>query len=483
MDTGPADTGAGGFDRTPPGDASPVLSDAQVARLGPYGQPRAVRRGEMPFRAGDAGFDFYVVVAGEVAIVDEHDGARRTLTTHGSGEFVGDLALLTGGIAFAAALVMRDGDLLQIPAVRLHEVIEEEPGLSDLILHALLVRRSLLIRDGGGVEVVGSPASPDTQRLRRFLRRNGVPHVVSDPGRDGRAEERLIRAGATPAQAPVVLLARGRPLAKPTTAALARALGIAGAAPRGEPYDLLIVGSGPAGLAASVYAAADGLTVATIEGLATGGQAGTSPRIENYLGFPAGVSGTELAHRALIQAVKFGAEFLLPRTAMALSEAPGDRYVIRLDDGAEAAAQAVIVATGATYRRLDVPGAARFEAFGLYYAATHLEADACRGSDVIVVRGGNSAGQAALSLAAYARRVHLLVRRAGLRATMARYLIDRIAASERVVLATSSRIVELVGDDRLEAAVVEGPGGELRTLPARAVFALLGAEPRSAWLP
>ena len=460
-----------------------MLSERQIALLEPFGQRRRVGAGDVLFRVGDAEYDFHVVIDGVVAIVDEHDDGQRTLALHGAGEFVGDLALLTGGVAFAAAVVARPGELLRVSAARLREVVEEEPALSELIVHALLVRRGLLIRDRGGVEIIGSPAARDTQRLRRFLRRNNVPHAVSDARRDPRALDRLTRAGATPEQTPVVLLSRRRSLANPATGELARALGLEGAAPRTDAYDLVIVGAGPAGLAASVYAAADGLNAATVEVLATGGQAGTSPRIENYLGFPAGVSGAELTQRALLQAVKFGAEFLLPRAAVAVSPADEGRHVVTLDDGAQLVARAVIIATGATYRRLDVPGAERFEAFGLYYAATHLEADACRGGDVIVVGGGNSAGQAALSLAAYARRVHLLVRRANLRATMSRYLIERIAAHERVVLATSCWVRELVGDLDLEAAVVEGPDGTTRRLPVRAVFALLGAEPRTGWLP
>ena len=380
------------------------------------------------FEAGDADYDFHVVLDGLVAVIDEHDHEQRPLATHGKGEFVGDLALLSGGIAFAKGVVRQDGELLQVAAPRLREVVEQEPALSELILHALLLRRSRLISDGGGVEVIGSPASPETQRLRRFLRRNGVPHAVSDALHDPRASGRLAEVGATLEQTPVVLRARGRPLASPTEAELAQALGIGGARPRTEPYDLVIIGSGPAGLAASVYAATDGLDAGTVEALAPGGQAGTSPRIENYLGFPAGMSGAELTQRALIQAVKFGAEFLLPRAAESLAPGPEGTNVIGLDDGSELTARHVIVATGARYRRLEVPGAARFEAFGLFYAATHLDAVDCRGHEVIVVGGGNSAGQAALSLSSHASRVHLLVRRAELSATMSHYLIERIAA-------------------------------------------------------
>jgi thioredoxin reductase (NADPH) len=472
-----------GPDRTASVAAFPVLSAAQLASLQPLGQSRSVRRGEVLFQAGDADYDFFVVLDGVVAIVDDHEDQERTLATHAAGEFVGDLALLTGGIAFAAAVVREDGEILQMPAARLREVVEREPALSELILHALLLRRSLLIRAGGAIEIIGNPASAQTQRLRRFLRRNGVPHAVGDPLHDPAARRRLARAGATPEQTPVVLQARRAPLAKPTNAELARALGVDGGGPRSEPYDLVIVGSGPAGLAASVYAAADGLAAATVEVLAPGGQAGTSPRIENYLGFPAGVSGAELTQRALIQAVKFGAEFLLSRAATALSERPDGLYAIRLDDGSDVQARSVIVATGARYRRLDVPGAERFEAFGLYYAATHLDAADCRGQEVIVVGGGNSAGQAALSLTAYASRVHLIVRRPELSATMSRYLIERIAASERIVLATSSRIRQLLGDSKLEAVVVDSGDGSARTLPVRAIFALLGADPRTGWMP
>jgi thioredoxin reductase (NADPH) len=465
------------------GDASPTLSEREIALLRPLARVRSVCRGDVLFQAGDADYDFYVVLGGVVAVVDEHEERERTLATHGAGEFVGDLALLTGGIAFADAVVTEDGELLQVPAARLREVVEEEPGISELIVHALLLRRSRLVRDGGGVEIIGSQSSAETQRLRRFLRRNGVPHAVSDPEHDPRANGRLQRAGATLGQTPVVLQPRRRPMSKPTNAELARALGLEGSGPRSEPYDVVIIGSGPAGLAASVYTATDGLAAATVEALAPGGQAGTSPRIENYLGFPAGLSGAELTQRALIQAVKFGAEFLLSRQATTLRAGSDGYHVVGLDDGTELLARAVIVATGALYRRLEVPGAERFQAFGLYYAATHVDADDYRGREVIVVGGGNSAGQAALSLTAYASRVHLVVRREELSATMSRYLIDRIADDDRVTLATSSRIRELRGASSLEAAVVERSDGVTRTLPIQAVFALLGADPRTAWMP
>jgi len=470
-------------DRPGSDDASPALSDRQLELLRPFGRTRSVRAGNVLFRAGDADYAFYVVIDGRVAVIDEYEGTERTLAEHGPREFVGDVEVLTGGIAFAAAVVTQNGELLEVPAARLRDVVEQEPALSELIVHALLLRRSRLIGQGGCVEILGSQVSPETQRVRRFLRRNSVPHAVSDPRRDTRAHRRLSRAGATRAQMPVVLSARGRPLVNPTNAELGEALGLGAAAPRTEPYDLVIIGSGPAGLAASVYAASDGLAVGLVEALAPGGQAGTSPRIENYLGFPAGVSGTELTQRAVIQAVKFGADFLLSRAAETLGTTPDGRHAVGLDDGTELVAHAVIVATGARYRRLEVPGADRYEAFGLYYAATHLSADDSRGQDAIVVGGGNAAGQAALSLSSYASRVHLVVRGADLSATMSRYLIDRIAANGRVELATSSRIVELVGDDRLEGAVVESAEGAVRTLPVRAVFALLGAEPRTGWMP
>jgi thioredoxin reductase (NADPH) len=464
-------------------EASPVLGPQEIALLEPLGQARSVTRGDMLFDAGDSEYDFFVVIEGSVAVVDRHAELERILARHGPRELVGELALLTGGIAYASAVVTRDGELLQIPSVRLRDVIAREPALSERIVHALLLRRSLLMSAGGGVEVIGHREASDTKRLRQFLRRNGVPHVVADPSDDPRIRHRLVKADMALEDIPVVLRARGRPLANPTNAQLAGALGLAGSAPRKEPYDLVIIGSGPAGLAASVYAAADGLAAATIEALAPGGQAGTSPRIENYLGFPAGLSGAELTQRALIQAVKFGADFLLPRAAVTLRSGPDGSHDIGLDDGTDLLARAVVVATGARYRQLEVPGADRFQAFGLYYAATHLDADEWRGQEVIVVGGGNSAGQAALSLTAYASRVYLLVRRPELSATMSRYLIERIGADDRIELMTSTLIRELVGEAKLEEVVVERSDGHTRRLFVHAVFALLGGVPRTGWMP
>jgi thioredoxin reductase (NADPH) len=360
------------------------------------------------FREGDPRCDFFVILAGKVAIVAGYGtNEEEVVSVHGPGRFLGELNLLTGQALFVSAVVREPGEVLVVPIEGLREFVTQDPGLGDLILRAYLLRRSLLIQLGTGFRIIGSRFLPDTRRLREIAARSRLPHQFIDLEEDKAAEALLRRLGVAPEETPVVIW-RDRVMRNPTNAELAQLLGLRRPAP-GSTRDFIIVGAGPADLAASVYGASEGLATVVLDAVATGGQAGTSPRIENYLGFPAGISGAELAERAVIQAEKFGAEIIVPARAIALEESDG-RHAVRLDDGTTVVGQAVLIATGARYRKLEVPRLEEFEGLSVFYAATPAEARACMGGPVVIVGAGNSAGQAALYLAGHSARVALLVR-------------------------------------------------------------------------
>src|SRR4051794_16375549 len=410
---------------TPDGDgAFPRLSQEQVQAIAAHAQRRPTDTDEILFRQGDRNYDFYVVVAGKVATVEDYgDEDERVIAVHGPGRFVGELSLLTGQAAFYTAVVVEPGKVLELPVGRLRQVVTGDPALADLVLRALFLRRRMLIQLGAGFRIVGSRYSPDTRRLRDFAARNRLPHRWVDLEEDEEGEALLRELGVAADDTPVVIL-RDRVLRNPSNAELARAIGLRAPVPSDAVSDLVIVGSGPAGLAAAVYAASEGLETIALEAVATGGQAETTSRIENYLGFPAGISGPELADRATLQAQKFGARISIPAHAVALE--PGDgHYAVRLDDGEQVLGNALIVATGVQYRRLPVPRIEEFEPTCVYYAATEVEALVCSGDPVAVVGGGNSAGQAALFLSGGASTVWLLVREDDL-GNMSRYLVERI---------------------------------------------------------
>ncbi len=347
---------------------------------------------------------------------------------------------------------------------------------------ALLIRRSILIELGVGFRIVGSRYSPDTRRLLEFAARNLLPHRWIDLERDAETERLLRELGVRPEQTPVVIWRGQQVLRNPSNADLARTIGLLDSRSGPASCDLLVVGAGPAGLAAAVYGASEGLSTVALDGVATGGQAGTATRIENYLGFPSGISGLELAGRAVLQAEKFGARIRVPAEAAAL-ERRDAHHLVRLQDGTTISARTVVIATGARYRRLDVPRLDQFEKTSVYYAATQVEARVCRDDPVAVVGGGNSAGQATLFLSRYAKRVRLLVREHDLGVSMSCYLVDRIRRLENVDLLLSSEVRELVGDDTLEAVVVEDSRtGQRRTVEARAMFVFIGMRPHAGWL-
>ncbi|MGE5636716.1 MAG: FAD-dependent oxidoreductase [Nocardioidaceae bacterium] len=462
--------------------AFPRLSDDALAALAEQGTRLAVREGELLFREGDEGYDFFVVLAGKVAIVaDIGRPDERVIGVHGAGRFLGELNLLTGEGVYLSARVVEDGEVLRVARGRLRQIVAGEPGLGDVILRAYLARRAILIGLGAGARLIGSRFSPDTRRLRVLMARNRLPHGFIDLEEDSGADALLRELGVEPRETPIVL--RGEELLRnPTNAELARALGLQAPSSAETVHDLLVVGAGPAGLGAAVYGASEGLATAAIDAVAAGGQAGTSTRIENYLGFPAGISGMELAERAIVQARKFGASLLVPAEAVGFCR-HGDHYRVRLADGGSVDARTVVIATGARYRRLDLDRIDELTGLGVYYAATPMEADMCGGSNVAVVGGGNSAGQAAVFLSRHVRQVTLMIRGGDLGRTMSRYLIDQLERTPNVELWTRTEVVELLGERSLEALVVEDEErGERRRLEARALFVFIGADPRTGWL-
>jgi len=458
---------------------NPTLTKDHIAFLSRYGRTRATEAGEVLFRAGDISYEFVVVLEGEVEILDDFAGEARSLGILEAGRFVGEMTMLSGQAIYVSAVVRRGGEVLGISPERLKEVVTEEPALCDIFLKAFLARRSYAMKAGAGLRIVGSRHSSDASRLREFAARNRLPLGWLELGEDPKAEALLKRFGATPSDTPVAIW-QGRDVVKnPTNSELARTIGLEVDAPRDRTYDLAVVGTGPAGLGASVYGASEGLSTLALESVALGGQAGTSSRIENYLGFPAGLSGFELASRALVQADKFGARTAVPREAVGLRRENG-LYRIELSEDGEVAARSVIVATGARYRRLDLASLERFEGESVHYAATEAEAQRCEGEEVAVVGGGNSAGQAALFLAGRTRRVYLLIRGEDLGKSMSRYLVDRIMEAQNIELLANTEIRELLGEDRLEGIEAEENRFDARrTLETRALFVFIGAERNS----
>ncbi len=463
---------------------APRLRTDQIEILKRYGHTRKTEVGDVLFRAGDTRNDFIVVLEGEVKVGDDFAGEElRTIGVFHESRFLGELNMLTGQAMYLTGVVSEAGEVLSIPRERLKEVITEEPNISDVILKAFLARRSYMVRTGLGLRIIGSRHSADAARLREVAARNRVPHVWIELEEDPQAEALLERFGAKPSETPVTVWQGEDVLKNPTNLEFARATGLEVAAPLQRTYDLVVVGAGPAGLGASVYGASEGLSTLALESVALGGQAGTSSRIENYPGFPAGLSGFELASRILVQADKFGAHTAVPQEAIGLQRREDGRFLIELSAGGEVTARSVIVASGARYRRLDAAGLERFEGESVHYAATEAEALRCEGEEVAVIGGGNSAGQAALFLAGRTRRVYLLIRGDDLGKSMSRYLVDRITNAGNIDLLANTEVRELLGEDRLDGVVVgDNRSGARRALRVRALFAFIGAEANTGWL-
>jgi thioredoxin reductase (NADPH) len=452
-----------------------------MARLRDAGELRPVRSGDVLYREGDVGYDFFVIESGVVAVVQGYGHENRVIAIHGPHRFLGELNLLTGGPALLTNVARDAGEVIQLPAARLLEIARGDEDLSDLVLRAYLARRLMLIDIQAGLKLVGSRYSRDTRRLREFLARNRTPHQWVDLEDDEQADALLRVFGVAPAETPVVVWGNVV-LRNPSNAELAAKLGLGS---RGAPppmCDLIIVGGGPAGLAAAVYGASEGLDTQALDAVAFGGQAATSMRIENYLGFPTGISGGELASRAALQARRFGARLVVPAEAMDLTREDG-HYAIHLRGGEVVNGRTVIVATGARYRRLDVPELERYEGISVYYAATHVEAQMCVSDPVVIVGGGNSAGQAAIFLSQSVARCRLLIRGDDLGKSMSRYLVDEIERSPRIEVLTNREVVALEGDGTLDAVVVaDTRSGERQELEARALFVFIGAVPHTDWL-
>ena len=461
--------------------AFPRLNDDQRARLLAAGEMRKVVRGEVLFKDGDDSYDFFVVESGAIAIVRGLGDENHVIAVHGQHRFLGELNLLTGGRVYLSAVVRDAGEVIQVPLANLRRLVADDEELSNLILRAFMARRSILIEVGGGVRVIGSRYSLDARRLREFLARNRVPYHWVDLEEDEEAERSLRALGVEPADTPVVAGGQGV-LRDPSNAEVAEMLGLGA---RGAPpplCDLVVVGGGPAGLSAALYGASEGLDTQAIDAVAFGGQASTSARIENYLGFPTGISGSELTARASLQAGRFGARLMVPAEAMALSRENG-HFSIELNTGDVVNGRTLIVATGARYRRLPVPRLEEFEGIGVYYAATQSEAQRCVGDPVLVVGGGNSAGQAAMFMSQQAASCRLMIRGGDLGKSMSRYLVDEIGNNDRVEVVTYHEVVELKGDQELKAVVVRDTrSGEHSELPVKALFVFIGASPHTEWL-
>ncbi|WP_060177830.1 FAD-dependent oxidoreductase [Streptomyces sp. IMTB 1903] len=465
--------------------AFPRLTPEQLLDLTAHGERRRAAVGEVLFCEGQPFREFLAILSGTVEILHDHGGPdERTVAVHGPGRFLGELGLLEGQAAFDTAVVRRAGEILAVPVEQQRALVGRDPVLGDLILRAYLSRRYLLIGLGAGFRILGSCYSPDTVRLREFAARNRLPHRWVDLERDKGAEALLRRFAIPTEETPVVLWKGDRVLRNPSNAELARLIGLPAPVPSSDTgrCDVLVVGAGPAGLAASVYGASDGLTTVTVDAVATGGQAATSSRIENYLGFPSGISGGELIERAVLQAHKFGARLMVPAQVTGLTM-QDDEYAVTFTDGSRARAGAVVLASGVWYRRLERPGLERLEGISVYYAATVHEASLCEADPVAVVGGGNSAGQAALFLANHASKVHLLVRGGDLNADMSRYLVDQVEQHPRIEVLLHTEVRDAGGEEKLESLTVEdNTSGESYELQAAALFVFIGARPRTEWL-
>jgi thioredoxin reductase (NADPH) len=459
------------------------LTEEQIERIRPLGRVRRVSAGDVLFRPGDVAIPFFVLLSGRMEIVQPDLDGERMVAIHEPREFTGEMTMISGRKCLVVGRVTESGEFLELSGENLRALVARDAELSEVLMRAFVLRRLELIRRGwGNLFVLGSQHSARTLEIREFLTRNGQPHNYIDLDRDATSQELLDRFEVKPSEVPVVVCNAGRNVMRnPSIQSLAACLGFTATNGK-EVRDVIIVGAGPAGLAAAVYAASEGLDVLVIETSSPGGQAGSSSKIENYLGFPTGVSGQELAGRAATQALKFGAQMTIARTVLGLN---CDRrpFLVNLDGGEALAARAIVIATGAQYNRLALPNLQRYEGNGVYYGATYMEAQLCVGDEIAVVGGGNSAGQAATFLAQTASRVHMLVRSGELSSTMSRYLIQRLEENPKVELHFQTEITGIAGADHVERVTWRHRASGAESEQAiRHLFLMTGASPRTEWL-
>ena len=464
---------------------SPVLDGAQLQVLRRYGSEHDMVPGEVLFADGDETYDLIVVLAGEAQIIRRHGlPDESVIATYGRSQFLGEISMLTGQRAYLSAVASTAGRVLRVPVEQVRVVMAQELGLSELILRTFLLRHSILTGQGTGLTLIGSRLDADTRRLLEVLARNRLASRWLELEGSPEAEAMLQELDVPVGDLPIVVVPGGPLLRNPGSRELLEALGMSGTseADLAGVCDLLVVGAGPGGLAAAVYGASEGMATILAEDTAVGGQAGTSSRIENYLGFPAGLSGEELAARAALQAQKFGVRIKLASKAVSLSSESG-LHQVGFDDGDVITAKSVIIATGARYNRLALDRLADFEGAGVYYAATQMEAQACRADAVAIVGGGNSAGQAALFLSRSSAQVHVIIRGESLDSSMSRYLIDQIERNPRIVIRARTQVTALLGKDQLEGVEVLDTSRQQRSaLAVRGLFVFIGAQPSTQWL-
>jgi thioredoxin reductase (NADPH) len=458
------------------------FNDEEITRLAKFGEQRSYQAGNYIVRVGETGPGLVLILSGRVEVTRQDGGERKQIVVHERGNFMGELAQLSGRPFLVDEKALTDVEAVAIPADRLRALLVAEADLGERLMRALILRRVGLIETGAGPVVVGDEADADVLRLVNFLRRNGHPYKNLDPANDSCARALIERFKVEPEELPIVLCPTGQLLRNPSEDQLARCVGLVGPIDSNRLYDVVVIGAGPAGLATSVYAASEGLSALTIDCRSFGGQAGASARIENYLGFPTGISGMALMGRAFSQAQKFGVEIAIPDEAVKL-ECGNDPCHIQLATGERVQARAIVIATGARYRRLEVERLEQYEGSSVHYWASPLEADLCADQEVAMVGGGNSAGQATVFLAGRARRVTLVARRP-LEQTMSQYLVERIRAQPNVEVVIGCEVAELEGaPGQLQAITIrERQSGKEIRRPARFLFSFIGAEPNTDWL-
>jgi thioredoxin reductase (NADPH) len=461
----------------------PTLTATQIARVSAYGSARPVRSGEVLFEAGHQVAPFFIVKAGRIEIARPEASSATPITVLGPGQFTGEANLLSGRRSLVRVQALEPSEVAELTRAQLLSFVQTDAELGEILMRAFLLRRVELIARGlGDVALIGSSHSPGTFRIKEFLTRNGHPYAYLDLDRDVDVQDLLDRFHVAVADVPVLICRGEIVLRNPTNREIASCLGFNDAIDYTHVRDVVVVGAGPSGLAAAVYASSEGLDVLVLESNSPGGQAGSSSRIENYLGFPTGISGQDLAGRAHAQAEKFGAQIMIAKGATHLT-CDRQPYAVRMDDGPPVPARTIIIATGAEYRRPSLQNLSQFEGTGVYYGATHVEAQLCEGEDVIVVGGGNSAGQAAVFLAGAARHVHMLIRSSGLTETMSRYLIQRIEDNPAITLHTHTEIVGLEGHGPLKRVRWRDNSSQsVETHDIEHVFLMTGAVPNTRWL-